>query len=87
MNSFIKPLAEQRLDRQSALALAENSELESLMVRAAALRDQADDGLVTYSRKIFIPLTQLCRNVCHYCTFAQAPRTLEIGRASCRERV
>ena len=77
MNSFIKPLAEQRLDWQSALALAENSELESLMVRAAALRDQADDGLVTYSRKIFIPLTQLCRNVCHYCTFAQAPRTLE----------
>jgi FO synthase len=29
---------------------------------------------VTYSRKVFIPLTQLCRDVCHYCTFAQAPR-------------
>lgn len=73
----MKPLVEHRLDRQAALALAENSELDSLMVRAAALRDQADDGLVTYSRKIFIPLTQLCRNVCHYCTFAQPPRTLE----------
>jgi FO synthase len=31
---------------------------------------------VTYSRKVFIPLTQLCRDVCHYCTFAQAPRAL-----------
>ena len=74
---MIKTLAGHRLDRQAALALAENSELESLMVRAAALRDQADDGLITYSRKIFIPLTQLCRNVCHYCTFAQPPRTLD----------
>ena len=31
---------------------------------------------VTYSRKVFIPLTQLCRDVCHYCTFAKAPRAL-----------
>jgi FO synthase len=31
---------------------------------------------VTYSRKVFIPLTQLCRDVCHYCTFAKAPRRL-----------
>ena len=32
--------------------------------------------VVTYSRKVFIPLTHLCRDVCHYCTFAQAPRRL-----------
>ncbi len=32
---------------------------------------------VTYSRKVFIPLTQLCRDVCHYCTFAKAPRHLQ----------
>jgi FO synthase len=31
-------------------------------------------GLVTYSRKVFIPLTKLCRDVCHYCTFAQPPK-------------
>ncbi|MBV1931374.1 MAG: 5-amino-6-(D-ribitylamino)uracil--L-tyrosine 4-hydroxyphenyl transferase CofH [Porticoccaceae bacterium] len=78
----------QRLSAESALALADNevtalkldsseSALASLMSRAAAMRDQADDGLITYSRKIFIPLTQLCRNVCHYCTFAQPPRTLD----------
>ena len=31
-------------------------------------------GVVTYSPKVFIPLTKLCRDVCHYCTFAQPPR-------------
>ena len=31
-------------------------------------------ALVTYSRKVFIPLTRLCRDVCHYCTFATTPR-------------
>jgi FO synthase len=35
------------------------------------------DEIVTYSRKVFIPLTQLCRDVCHYCTFAKAPRHLK----------
>ncbi|MCK5885519.1 MAG: 7,8-didemethyl-8-hydroxy-5-deazariboflavin synthase CofG, partial [Alcanivorax sp.] len=34
-------------------------------------------NLVTYSRKVFIPLTQLCRDVCHYCTFAQTPKKLD----------
>ena len=32
------------------------------------------NGVVTYSPKVFIPLTKLCRDVCHYCTFAQPPR-------------
>ncbi len=77
MNSAITPLVSPRMSAESALALAENADLDSLMARAAALRDQTDDGLITYSRKIFIPLTQLCRNVCHYCTFAQPPRTLD----------
>ena len=34
----------------------------------------AMNGVVTYSPKVFIPLTKLCRDVCHYCTFAQPPR-------------
>ncbi|MGZ5127425.1 MAG: 5-amino-6-(D-ribitylamino)uracil--L-tyrosine 4-hydroxyphenyl transferase CofH, partial [Burkholderiales bacterium] len=37
-------------------------------------RDAAHGAVVTYSRKVFIPLTQLCRDVCHYCTFAHGPR-------------
>jgi FO synthase len=49
------------------------------MHAAAALRDQGFGNRVTYSRKVFIPLTQLCRDVCHYCTFAAPPRP---GRAA-----
>ncbi|MBV8923927.1 MAG: 5-amino-6-(D-ribitylamino)uracil--L-tyrosine 4-hydroxyphenyl transferase CofH [Bradyrhizobium sp.] len=48
--------------------------LAELMAEAAALRDCAHGRLISYSRKVFIPLTKLCRDVCHYCTFAQLPR-------------
>src|ERR1700719_756358 len=48
--------------------------LAELIAEAAALRDSAHGRLISYSRKIFIPLTKLCRDVCHYCTFAQVPR-------------
>ena len=56
-----------------ALALAEYRDLGRLMPLAAARRDAAHGSIVSYSRKVFVPLTQLCRDVCHYCTFAQAP--------------
>ncbi len=52
----------------------ETEPLGSLMARAAAKRDAAHGRLVSYSRKVFIPLTKLCRDVCHYCTFAERPR-------------
>src|SRR5246500_1357196 len=48
--------------------------LAELLAAAAALRDAGHGRLVSYSRKVFIPLTKLCRDVCHYCTFAQVPR-------------
>lgn len=60
-----------------ALALATHDDTASLMVRARALRDENYRNVITYSRKVFIPLTQLCRDVCHYCTFAQTPKKLE----------
>jgi FO synthase len=41
---------------------------------ACGLREQGKGRLVTYSPKVFIPLTKLCRDVCHYCTFAAPPR-------------
>ncbi len=59
-----------------ALTLADCTDLTALMASAGRLRDQGFGNGVTYSRKIFIPLTQLCRDVCHYCTFAQAPKRL-----------
>jgi FO synthase len=47
---------------------------EVLVARASHLRDVGHDVLVSYSRKVFLPLTRLCRDVCHYCTFAKTPR-------------
>jgi len=61
------------LTDDQALALAEYRDLDGLMRMAAARRDAAHGNIVSYSRKVFVPLTQLCRDVCHYCTFAQAP--------------
>ncbi len=62
-------------DDTAALAL-ESAPAGSLLPVAEALTRAGFGRTVTYSRKVFIPLTQLCRDVCHYCTFAQAPRNL-----------
>jgi len=48
--------------------------LPRLLDAARAERDAGHGPLVSYSRKVFIPLTHLCRDVCHYCTFARPPR-------------
>ena len=48
-------------------------ETESLMKVAARLRDRLKGRLVTYSKKVFIPLTNLCRDYCGYCTFRKDP--------------
>ena len=48
--------------------------LESLMGEATRLRDLGHGIIQSWSPKVFIPLTQLCRNHCHYCTFSQPPR-------------
>ncbi|MCZ8140588.1 MAG: 5-amino-6-(D-ribitylamino)uracil--L-tyrosine 4-hydroxyphenyl transferase CofH [Acetobacteraceae bacterium] len=57
----------------------ETTPLKELMAEAAALRDAGHGRVMSYSRKVFIPLTKLCRDVCHYCTFAEKPRA---GRAA-----
>ena len=63
-----------RLARDQALALADarGAEHPALWAAAAVLRDRGRPPVVTYSRKVFIPLTNLCRDVCSYCTFAHA---------------
>jgi FO synthase len=48
-------------------------ELPELLGRARELRDRFKPGVVTYSRKVFIPLTNLCRDYCGYCTFRRDP--------------
>jgi FO synthase len=64
-------------DTDLALALADEADTAALAALAAHLRDQGFGNGVTYSRKVFIPLTHLCRDVCHYCTFAQVPRKMK----------
>ncbi len=66
-----------QLNTQQALSLADFADTAALASVASTLRDRGHNNLVTYSRKVFIPLTQLCRDVCHYCTFAQTPKKLE----------
>jgi len=51
--------------------------LQGLIDTAGSLRDQGWGRQVSYSRKVFIPLTELCRDVCHYCTYAKTPKRLE----------
>ena len=51
--------------------------LDELMTRARSVRDAAFGTRVTYSPKVFIPLTMLCRDRCGYCTFAQPPARLD----------
>jgi FO synthase len=48
--------------------------LADLLRESERMTVDAFGSVVTYSRKVFIPLTTLCRDVCHYCTFAKTPR-------------
>ncbi|MGN6635507.1 MAG: 7,8-didemethyl-8-hydroxy-5-deazariboflavin synthase, partial [Oryzihumus sp.] len=86
-NALRRALARARdgkaLDAAEAEVLlgARGSNLVTLSEAASRVRDAAmvaagRPGVVTYSRKVFIPLTRLCRDRCHYCTFATVPHRL-----------
>ena len=60
-----------------AAILAEARDLPALMRAAEAIARAGHGRRVSYSRKVFIPLTKLCRDVCHYCSFARPPRNGE----------
>jgi radical SAM domain protein, CofH subfamily len=69
------------VEETAVLLAARGEALEELLAAAAAVRDAGlvsagRPGVVTYSRKVFIPLTRLCRDRCHYCTFATIPSKL-----------
>ena len=85
---------ERKLAPDEAFLLADLHDLEPLLQVAARRRDSVHGSVVSYSRKVFVPLTKLCRDVCHYCTFAHPPRAdepaylsreavLEIAQAGC----
>ena len=62
---------------EEILAIADQAAMIDILRAAASLRDLGHAGAISYSRKVFIPLTHLCRDVCHYCTFAQVPRKVK----------
>jgi FO synthase len=61
------------LDELTTLCDARGDDLVELMAIAARQRDLGWGDTVSYSRKVFVPLTMLCRDHCHYCTFAKPP--------------
>ncbi len=80
-----------RLDDAQARVLAEvrGAEHPALWAVAARLRDRGRPPLITYSRKVFIPLTNLCRDICSYCTFAKLdtdPRAHTMSRTRSGDR-
>ncbi|MGH7923930.1 MAG: 7,8-didemethyl-8-hydroxy-5-deazariboflavin synthase CofG [Candidatus Binatus sp.] len=68
-------LAGVRLSDADAIALIEcpDSDLDAMLSAAAELRDRGKGRYVTYSRKVFLPITNLCRDRCTYCTFRKDP--------------
>jgi FO synthase len=64
-----------KLGRADALALvsADGEKTRALLTAAAELRDRHKGRVVTFSPKVFVPLTNLCRDFCGYCTFRKAP--------------
>lgn len=88
-------LGAEPMPEELARLLAAEDELEPLLLRASSLAQEGFGQRISYSRKVFIPLTHWCRDVCHYCTFAAPPRkgdqpfldldqVLEIARAGAR---
>jgi len=61
------------LERDSALSLANDASLADLLCAASEVRARGKGTVVTFSRKVFIPLTTLCRDYCGYCTFRKDP--------------
>ena len=72
------------VDEATTLLQARGDDLTDVWSSAAKVRDAGllaagRPKAVTYSRKVFIPLTRLCRDKCHYCTFVTVPGKLRAG--------
>ena len=73
----IERYLDRRPSAEESYALLDCPDWRAFAPLAGDLRDAGWERRVTYSRKVFVPLTQLCRDVCHYCTFARTPRRLQ----------
>ena len=61
------------VNRHEALALFHEASLAALLQVASEVREQGKGKTITFSKKVFIPLTTLCRDYCGYCTFRKDP--------------
>src|ERR1700692_3907604 len=77
LGALLRAAESGRPDSAEALAWLPEAPAANLLPVTESLTRAGFGETVTYSRKVFIPLTQLCRDVCHYCTFAKAPRQLK----------
>ncbi len=73
--AYLENAASRLPTRTEALRLigCSGDELPSLLSAARAVRERAHGNVITYSRKVFIPLTNLCRDYCTYCAFRRSP--------------
>ncbi|MEU1971276.1 7,8-didemethyl-8-hydroxy-5-deazariboflavin synthase CofG [Microbacterium sp. NPDC019599] len=74
------------VDDAERLLASRGDEFDRLLALASTLRDEGLEaagrpGVITYSRKVFVPLTTLCRDRCHYCVFVDTPGQLKLKRA------
>src|SRR5438094_10090112 len=68
MDTPLHPIA-----REAALLFAEQATLADLLASATEIRAAGKGSVVSFSKKVFIPLTTLCRDYCGYCTFRKDP--------------
>ena len=74
-----KSIAHEFITKDEAMSLSKdiNKNIEKLCVAASSIRDKGKGNKITFSPKVFIPLTQLCRDYCGYCTFRKDPKDVK----------
>ncbi len=79
VDRLLAKVGSEGLNDEEAILLADSNSyaIEGLCNVAAELRDQGKGKIVTFSPKVFIPLTHLCRDFCGYCTFRQSPEAAQ----------
>ncbi len=73
-DAFARAEAGSGISREDAVLLMQQAPLESLLRAATRIRNRTKGRTVSYSKKVFIPLTHLCRDYCGYCTFRADPK-------------
>src|SRR5258706_4887880 len=87
LGALLRAAENGRPDSAEALAWLPEAPAADLLAPAESLTLAGFGETLTYSRQLFSPLTQLCLDVCHYCTFAKAPRRLKSAYLRGREGV